>query len=172
MPALNSAFGCAACCGDQQQQCVRRTAGQVSGHTNTSHQQQNARLRGQCGTDSLPSKHEQTGYLLLGYMKKLGVQTLAAYKRQALLTPIPPPKFGGQGYFGRRVHEAVLAAGETQSGASIHVVDYDYDTGPILAQTTDARRYARDVREKSQSSRTSVAGKERWRTRHLTSQYL
>ena len=75
--------------------------------------------------------------LLLGYMKKLGVQTLAAYKGRILNThPALLPKFGGQGYFGRRVHEAVLAAGQTQSGASIHVVDYDYDTGPILAQVT------------------------------------
>ena len=75
--------------------------------------------------------------LLLGYMKKLGEQTLAAYKGRILNThPALLPKFGGQGYFGRRVHEAVIAAGETQSGASIHVVDYDYDTGPILAQVS------------------------------------
>ena len=60
-----------------------------------------------------------------------------AYKSRILNThPALLPKFGGQGYFGRRVHEAVLAAGETQSGASVHVVDYDYDTGPILAQVT------------------------------------
>lgn len=75
--------------------------------------------------------------LLLGYMKKLGAQTLAAYKGRILNThPALLPKFGGQGYFGRRVHEAVIAAGETQSGASIHIVDYDYDTGPILAQVS------------------------------------
>jgi phosphoribosylglycinamide formyltransferase-1 len=73
--------------------------------------------------------------LLLGYMKKLGEQTLAAYKGRILNThPALLPKFGGQGYFGRRVHEAVIAAGERESGASVHVVDYDYDTGPILAQ--------------------------------------
>ena len=73
--------------------------------------------------------------LLLGYMKKLGEQTLAAYKGRIINThPALLPKFGGKGYFGRRVHEAVIAAGETESGATIHVVDYDYDTGPILAQ--------------------------------------
>jgi phosphoribosylglycinamide formyltransferase-1 len=44
------------------------------------------------------------------------------------------PKFGGKGYFGRKVHEAVLAANETESGATIHVVDMEYDTGPILSQ--------------------------------------
>jgi len=73
--------------------------------------------------------------LLLGYMKKLGPRTLSAYSGRILNThPALLPKFGGQGYFGRKVHEAVLAAGETESGASIHIVDTDYDTGPVLAQ--------------------------------------
>lgn len=74
--------------------------------------------------------------LLLGYMKKLGPQTLHAYSGRILNThPALLPKFGGQGYFGRKVHEAVLAAGETESGATVHLVDSDYDSGQILAQT-------------------------------------
>lgn len=73
--------------------------------------------------------------LLLGYMKKLGPQTLAAYSGKILNThPALLPKFGGKGYFGLKVHEAVIAAGEVESGASVHFVDTDYDTGPILAQ--------------------------------------
>ena len=73
--------------------------------------------------------------LLLGYMKKLGSQTLAAFRGKILNThPALLPKFGGQGFFGRKVHEAVIAAGEVESGASVHFVDTDYDTGPILAQ--------------------------------------
>lgn len=73
--------------------------------------------------------------LLLGYMKKLGPQTLAAFSGKILNThPALLPKFGGQGFFGRKVHEAVIAAGEVESGASVHFVDTDYDTGPILAQ--------------------------------------
>ncbi|MEM7001664.1 MAG: phosphoribosylglycinamide formyltransferase [Pseudomonadota bacterium] len=73
--------------------------------------------------------------LLLGYMKKLGPATTAAYSRRILNThPALLPKFGGQGYFGRRVHEAVIAAGETVSGATVHWVDAEYDTGPVLAQ--------------------------------------
>ena len=44
------------------------------------------------------------------------------------------PKYGGKGYFGDRVHEAVLAAGETQSGCTVHLVDDQYDTGLILGQ--------------------------------------
>ncbi len=44
------------------------------------------------------------------------------------------PKFGGRGYFGRRVHDAVLAAGERESGATVHWVDNEYDHGPIIVQ--------------------------------------
>jgi phosphoribosylglycinamide formyltransferase-1 len=45
------------------------------------------------------------------------------------------PKFGGHGMYGMRVHEAVLRAGETESGSSVHLVDAEYDTGRVLAQT-------------------------------------
>lgn len=44
------------------------------------------------------------------------------------------PKFGGKGFFGRRVHEAVLAAGEAVSGATVHWVDNEYDHGEIILQ--------------------------------------
>jgi phosphoribosylglycinamide formyltransferase-1 len=74
--------------------------------------------------------------LLLGYMKKLGNQTLSAYSGRILNThPARLPKFGGKGFFGRAVHEAVIAAGEKESGATIHLVEKDYDTGPIVAQS-------------------------------------
>jgi phosphoribosylglycinamide formyltransferase-1 len=45
------------------------------------------------------------------------------------------PKFGGEGMYGIHVHEAVIAAGEKESGVTIHFVDEQYDTGAILAQT-------------------------------------
>jgi phosphoribosylglycinamide formyltransferase 1 len=44
------------------------------------------------------------------------------------------PHFGGRGFFGRRVHEAVLAAGARESGCTVHLVDNEYDHGPIVAQ--------------------------------------
>jgi len=44
------------------------------------------------------------------------------------------PRFGGKGYYGRNVHEAVLAAGDRESGCSVHIVDEEYDHGPIIAQ--------------------------------------
>jgi phosphoribosylglycinamide formyltransferase-1 len=77
--------------------------------------------------------------LLAGYMKRLGPLTLARFKGRIINThPALLPKFGGAGFFGRRVHEAVLAAGESVSGATVHWVEGDYDTGPIIAQAAVA----------------------------------
>lgn len=44
------------------------------------------------------------------------------------------PKFGGKGMYGHFVHEAVIAAGETESGCTVHVVTNEYDAGPVLLQ--------------------------------------
>jgi len=72
---------------------------------------------------------------LAGYMKRLGPRTLSAFPTQILNThPALLPKFGGQGMFGDRVFDAVLASGETESGASVHLVDAEYDTGPVVVQ--------------------------------------
>ncbi len=73
--------------------------------------------------------------MLAGYMKKLGQPVLAAYPDRILNThPALLPKYGGTGFYGRRVHDAVLAAGETETGVSIHIVSEAYDSGPIVAQ--------------------------------------
>lgn len=73
--------------------------------------------------------------VLAGYMRKIGPRVLEHYKGRILnIHPALLPKFGGQGMFGMNVHRAVVEAGETESGATIHVVDADYDTGPVLAQ--------------------------------------
>lgn len=75
--------------------------------------------------------------LLLGYMKKLGPATLAGYRGRILNThPALLPKFGGQGMHGAHVHRAVLQAGETTTGVTLHQVEAEYDTGPIIAQTS------------------------------------
>jgi phosphoribosylglycinamide formyltransferase 1 len=74
--------------------------------------------------------------MLAGYMKKLGPALLERYRGRILNThPALLPKFGGHGMYGMRVHEAVLRAGETESGPSVHLVDAEYDTGRVLAQT-------------------------------------
>jgi folate-dependent phosphoribosylglycinamide formyltransferase PurN len=44
------------------------------------------------------------------------------------------PRFGGQGMYGHHVHEAVLKAGERESGCTVHVADHEYDHGPIVLQ--------------------------------------
>jgi phosphoribosylglycinamide formyltransferase 1 len=73
--------------------------------------------------------------LLLGYMKKLGPATLQRFAGRVLNThPALLPKFGGQGMFGTRVHEAVLAAGERETGVTVHLADGEYDHGRVVAQ--------------------------------------
>ena len=73
--------------------------------------------------------------LTLGYMKKLGQLTLETFRGRILNThPSLLPNYGGQGMFGEHVHAAVIAAGETHTGASIHLVEPEYDTGPVVAQ--------------------------------------
>lgn len=75
--------------------------------------------------------------VLAGYMKKLGPLTLETFAGRILNThPALLPAFGGHGMFGMNVHRAVIAAGATTSGASVHVVDADYDSGPVVAQRT------------------------------------
>jgi phosphoribosylglycinamide formyltransferase-1 len=73
--------------------------------------------------------------VLAGYMRKLGPETLGAFHRRILnVHPALLPKFGGQGMYGRYVHEAVLKSGEAVTGATIHLVDGEYDHGPVVAQ--------------------------------------
>lgn len=73
--------------------------------------------------------------VLAGYMKKLGPQTLSEYRNRILNThPALLPKYGGQGFYGRKVHSAILDAGEKETGATVHFVDAEYDAGPILSQ--------------------------------------
>ena len=72
---------------------------------------------------------------LAGYMRKLGPETLSRYRNRILnIHPALLPKYGGRGMYGERVHSAVLAAGERVSGVSVHLVDEEYDRGPVIAQ--------------------------------------
>lgn len=73
--------------------------------------------------------------VMSGYLRRLGPQTLSRYAGRILnIHPGPLPDFGGQGMYGRRVHEAVLAAGLPQSRIVIHAVDEEYDHGPTVAE--------------------------------------
>ena len=72
---------------------------------------------------------------LAGYLKLVPPEVTARWRGRIVnIHPSLLPKFGGAGMYGRRVHEAVLAAGETESGATVHQVDDVYDRGAIVAQ--------------------------------------
>jgi phosphoribosylglycinamide formyltransferase-1 len=80
-------------------------------------------------------KHNVNIVCLAGYMKKIGHRVLSYYKNRILnIHPALLPKFSGKGMYGKFVHEAVLKAGETQSGCTVHIVDEIYDHGRILGQ--------------------------------------
>jgi phosphoribosylglycinamide formyltransferase-1 len=73
--------------------------------------------------------------LLLGYLRKVGGDVVAEYKGRIFNThPSLLPKYGGKGMFGMRVHEAVIAAGESESGVTIHEVNENYDEGKVRLQ--------------------------------------
>jgi phosphoribosylglycinamide formyltransferase-1 len=72
---------------------------------------------------------------LSGYLRKLPPVTIRAYRNRIVnIHPALLPKYGGKGMYGLRVHTAVLEAGETESGATIHYADDIYDHGEIIEQ--------------------------------------
>ncbi|RPH96091.1 phosphoribosylglycinamide formyltransferase [candidate division KSB1 bacterium] len=72
---------------------------------------------------------------LAGYMKKVPAAVVQAYRHRMLnIHPALLPAFGGKGMYGRKVHEAVLEYGARISGATVHLVDEEYDHGPIILQ--------------------------------------
>jgi phosphoribosylglycinamide formyltransferase 1 len=73
--------------------------------------------------------------VLAGYMSKIPFNVIEAYRGRIInIHPALLPKFGGKGLYGIRVHEAVIAAGEKESGCSVHIVTENYDEGPVIAQ--------------------------------------
>ena len=81
-------------------------------------------------------KKEQVELVVLaGYLKILNQGLIHAYSKRIInIHPSLLPKFGGKGFYGLHVHEAVIAAGEKESGATVHYVDAGIDTGQILIQ--------------------------------------
>lgn len=78
-------------------------------------------------------QHRIDWVLLAGYLKLLHIPS--SYRGKIVnVHPALLPKFGGHGMYGRRVHEAVLAAGETESGCTVHFCDHEFDTGPTILQ--------------------------------------
>ncbi|MBI2844141.1 MAG: phosphoribosylglycinamide formyltransferase [Armatimonadetes bacterium] len=72
---------------------------------------------------------------LAGYMRKLGQPVIDAYRNKIMnIHPALIPMFFGQGMYGHHVHEAAIERGIRVSGCTVHFVDEDYDTGPIVLQ--------------------------------------
>jgi formyltetrahydrofolate-dependent phosphoribosylglycinamide formyltransferase len=75
--------------------------------------------------------------VLAGYLKKIPTAVISAFPQKIMnIHPALLPAYGGAGMFGKHVHEAVIAAGEKQSGITIHFVDEVYDHGKIIFQAT------------------------------------
>ena len=72
---------------------------------------------------------------LAGYLKMIPPALIARYRGRIVnIHPALLPKYGGKGMYGIRVHQAVIEAGDSESGVTIHVVDEVYDHGRVLAQ--------------------------------------
>jgi phosphoribosylglycinamide formyltransferase-1 len=73
--------------------------------------------------------------LLAGYLRKIPDSVVSAWPEKIVnIHPSLLPQFGGAGMYGMRVHEAVIASGETRSGATVHFVNEEYDKGRIIMQ--------------------------------------
>lgn len=75
--------------------------------------------------------------VLAGFLWKIPPALIHFYRNKMInIHPSLLPKFGGKGMYGAKVHEAVIAAGEKESGITIHYVDEHYDNGDIIFQAT------------------------------------
>lgn len=73
--------------------------------------------------------------ILAGFLWLVPTTILDAYPNRIInIHPALLPKYGGRGMYGHHVHEAVVAAGEHESGITIHIVDNNYDRGTTLFQ--------------------------------------
>lgn len=80
-------------------------------------------------------QYEVNFIVLAGYLKLLSPEIVRAYRNRVInIHPALLPSFGGKGMYGHFVHEAVLAQGCKVSGVTVHLVNEEYDQGPIVAQ--------------------------------------
>ncbi|MCU0353984.1 MAG: phosphoribosylglycinamide formyltransferase [Cytophagales bacterium] len=89
-------------------------------------------------TDEVPqtlAAHRIDYVVLAGFLWLVPVPLIRAYPgRMVNIHPALLPKYGGKGMYGMKVHEAVAAAGDAETGITIHLVDEEYDRGRILFQ--------------------------------------
>ena len=73
--------------------------------------------------------------VLAGYLKKIPSEIIEKYRNKIInIHPSLLPDFGGKGMYGEHVHKAVLDSGVKRTGATVHFVDEDFDTGKIILQ--------------------------------------
>lgn len=81
------------------------------------------------------STHMIEMVILAGYLQKIPEAIVDRYEGRMLnVHPALLPKYGGKGFYGLRVHRAVLEAGDKESGATVHIVTAEFDDGPIILQ--------------------------------------
>ncbi len=81
------------------------------------------------------AEHKIDYIILAGYLLKIPQELISQYPDKIInIHPALLPSYGGKGMYGHHVHEAVVAAGEKESGITIHLVDEKYDNGKILFQ--------------------------------------
>lgn len=79
--------------------------------------------------------HDVELIALAGYMKRVPTQVIRQYRNRIVnIHPALLPAFGGAGMYGIHVHEAVIASRAKITGATVHIVDEEYDKGPIVIQ--------------------------------------
>jgi len=84
---------------------------------------------------SLLHEHNIDFIVLAGFLLKISPPLLQAFPNKIInIHPALLPKFGGKGMYGKYVHQAVVDAGETQSGITIHYVNENYDEGNVIFQ--------------------------------------
>jgi len=73
--------------------------------------------------------------VLAGYLKKIPDSIIEKYRGKIInIHPSLLPKYGGKGFYGMRVHQAVIENGEKASGCTVHFVDEIYDNGSVIEQ--------------------------------------
>ncbi len=80
-------------------------------------------------------KYDTEWIVLAGYLKKIPDNVVSAYANRIVnIHPALLPSFGGSGMYGQRVHQAVYDSGAKISGVTVHLVNTEYDKGPIVMQ--------------------------------------
>lgn len=83
----------------------------------------------------LLKQHQVDVVVLAGFLLKVSQPLIDSYPNRIVnIHPALLPKFGGKGMYGNRVHESVIASGETESGITIHYINEHYDEGAIIFQ--------------------------------------